>query len=113
MKKTGLFLTLLFLSSWSYAQMITQEIKMPYDKEFDSIVKLKNIQVGEEIKVYTQFQVDDQKEIINVVAKGTDPIFEREAILILSNYLAELKEKGIVKKPETKYTSVIIMKIGE
>lgn len=113
MKNLFTLLVFLFISSWSYAQMITQEIKMPYNKEFDSIVKLKNIQVGEEIKVYTQFQVDKNEELIDVSAKGSDLIFEQEAILILKKYLKELQEKDEKKKPNTKYASVVIMKIGD
>ncbi len=104
---------IILISSWSFAQNITHEIKMPYNKEFDSIVKVKNIQPNEEIKVYTQYQVDDNEQIVNIKTKGTDPIFEKEARLILQKYLNETEGTENEKEPNKKYTSVVIMKISD
>lgn len=84
-----ILLFVLFVTSFCYSQndisqKISEKINESGQAKFDSIAKSLNYKGGDQIKVHVLFTINENGDIVNVKARSVHPLFEKEAIRILS-----------------------------
>ena len=91
-------------------QVFSQE-SQNYSIEMDSIVRSLHYKEGDKVTVYTQFEVNNNGQVIDIKARGPHKIFEERAIRLakdLPKYNPSLlKEKPIGTKFNLPFVFVI------
>ena len=104
MIKTYCLLFILLLPIFLVAQK-DKTTGLPVDQEeLKQVISEKDLKEGDIVTVYTQFKVDGSGKIYDISTRGTDKIFENEALRILLEMPEITSEKIKGSAAGTKFT---------
>ncbi|PKQ46856.1 energy transducer TonB [Confluentibacter flavum] len=109
-------LLLLFVTSVCFSQsdgvkMISDKIKSSEQTRFDSIAKSLNYKGGDQIKVTVLFTINDNGDIMDIMARSVHPEFEKEAIRVVSELPKMVPAEYNGKRISQKYTLPLVFEI--
>ena len=88
MKKTLTILLFIITNTLFGQNTVAENISESFNEinrnRIDSIAKKLNYKGGDQIKVLTMFTVNEDGDIINIKARSVHPLFEQEAIRVIS-----------------------------
>jgi TonB family protein len=111
-----ILLLLLFLTSFCFSQnegakIISEKIKEFDQSRFDSIAKSLNYKAGDQIKVTVLFTINENGDVVDVLARSVHPEFEKEAIRIVNELPKMVPAEYNGKKVSQKYTLPLVFQI--
>lgn len=95
----------------SVSEKVSESFNIDNRDRFDSIAKQLNYKGGDQIKVLTTFIVNEEGDIVEIVAKSVHPLFENEAIRILNKLPKMTPANYNGKAVSIKYSLPIVFEI--
>lgn len=114
--KNTLIITLLVFTNFLYAQnnvseKVSESFNIDNRDRLDSIAKQLNYKGGDQIKVLTIFTINEEGNVVDIKARSVHPLFEEEAIRVLSELPKMPPAKLDGKTISQKYSMPIVFEI--
>lgn len=114
--KNALTIILLTFTNFVFGQnnvseKVSEYFNVDYRNKLDSIAKQLNYKGGDQIKVLTIFTIDEEGNVVDIKARSVHPLFEKEAIRVLSELpkMPPAKQNG--KAVRQKYAMPIVFEV--
>ena len=115
MKNTLIIILLIFTNFLSGQNNVSEKVSESFNidnrDKLDSIAKQLNYKGGDQIKVLTIFTIDEEGNFVDIQARSVHPLFEKEAIRVLSELPKMPPAKHNGKAISQKYSMPIVFEI--
>lgn len=109
-------LLLFFVTSFCFSQnnrakTISEKIKASDQSKFDSIAKSLNYKGGDQIKVNVLFTINEDGDIVDIIARSVHSEFEKEAIRVVSELPKMVPPENNGTRVSQKYALPLVFEI--
>ncbi|WP_419212601.1 energy transducer TonB [Maribacter sp. X9] len=93
------------------SEKVSESFNVDNREILDSIAKQLNYKGGDKIKVLTIFTINEEGNVVDIKARSVHPLFEKEAIRVLSELPKMPPAKNNGKAISQKYSMPIVFEI--